>query len=802
MHDGRGAVRTAAAKGRDGPALLALLLLSLVLTYPLVFHLADRVASDLRDPLYNVWVLTWDVHAVTTGARFAEANIFYPHHGTLFYSDALPFLALLGAPVLLLTGNPVLTYNFLLIFSFFLAGTGMYYLIKHLTSSRNAAFLAGLIFAFLPYRFAHIAHLEILFFGWMPLCLLFIHRFFENETLGNLLGIVLFYVLQVTSCAYYGQYLTLFAALMFLYFALKSEAWKRGFFWAKAAMIAFLAAAALFPYLYSYLRVHEKMLFTRALWEVEYYSAQLQHFLAVPRNNFAWGWLMGKLGAQEWQLFPGLIAISLSLFWFFGKRSRARAHRESLATDRGRKIFAVWNIAIAILLGFIVYLGISHGIELRVGIFRISAHRLQKPVILLLVSFFLRLILDARARAAVRNFLGESSLSERFYLFMAGLGWLLCFGPVIRLLGKDILPGPYAILYKWVPGFRNVRVPSRFAALMMLGFCLMSALGALGIIARRRTPIGKNWVAGALATAIIVEYLSVPLPLVSVPVGGKIPEIYGAVSKLPPNAALVEIPMPVRDSEESEEAPAVYYSLYHWRNIVNGYSGYTPPGYRVVREAMQGFPSDDTLNLLADLDVGFVLLHTGEPHAEKGLEILKEFRKYEAAAELVAESHGDYLIRLLPRPERKKIAPRLGEAGNKILWRGRASLNGNQAGLALDGNPATAWSTGYPQRAGEFFELDLGETLEAAEIELHLDRVPLDYPRSFKLESSTDGREWTQLYAKSDFFPALNKDMIEDFSKYSVPIPFERTRMRYLKITLTASHEARHWSISEITIRN
>ena len=43
--------------------------------------------------------------------------------------------------------------------------------------------------------------------------------------------------------------------------------------------------------------------------------------------------------------------------------------------------------------------------------------------------------------------------------------------------------------------------------------------------------------------------------------------------------------------------------------------------------------------------------------------------------------------------------------------------------------------------------------------------------------------------------------MIEDFSKYSVPVSFERTRARYLRFTITAGHEARHWSINEIILR-
>ena len=39
----------------------------------------------------------------------------------------------------------------------------------------------------------------------------------------------------------------------------------------------------------------------------------------------------------------------------------------------------------------------------------------------------------------------------------------------------------------------------------------------------------------------------------------------------------------------------VYFASVHRKPVVNGYSGYAPPGYRIVREAMDAFPSPATL---------------------------------------------------------------------------------------------------------------------------------------------------------------------------------------------------------------
>ena len=47
----------------------------------------------------------------------------------------------------------------------------MYLLARELTGRRDAAFLAGLIFAFSPMRALHVSHLQVLAWGWMPIAL-------------------------------------------------------------------------------------------------------------------------------------------------------------------------------------------------------------------------------------------------------------------------------------------------------------------------------------------------------------------------------------------------------------------------------------------------------------------------------------------------------------------------------------------------------------------------------------------------------------------------------------------------------
>jgi hypothetical protein len=784
-------------------------------------------SSDARDPMYALWLLSWDVRAATgSPLHIADGNIFYPHRGAAFYGDAVPALALFAAPVLFLTRNPVAAYNVLFLLSFVIAAHGMYLLVKRLTSSRNAAFVAGLIFAFFPYRFAHLGHLELLFCGWIPYCFLFIHRYFDAPSIRNMMGIAGFYILQVLSCAYYGEYMTFFVGLTALYYAARSGAFRRPRFWRDAGLAVALAAALLGPYFYAMLQVHRRMLFTRAMWEIKLYSAELQHYLAAPPINRVWGWLTGGLGAQEWQLFPGLVPIVLSLAWLFWKRGDVTRPAPLAVAPRARTAwgFRVWDAANAALFLFVVYLGIWGGRGVTVAGIWISTRTLKDPVAFLLLSLILRVISSPRARTRWRSAWGSLAAPEKTYSLIVAAAWLLSFGPVIRILGREIITGPYAFFFDWVPGFRNVRVPSRFAVMFMLGLSVMSGWGVLRIAGRRKTAKSATvagapgfargsssaakahpttLIAGVAAALVIIESLAIPIPLSPVPVGDRIPAIYADVARLPESAVLIELPMPARDSDESDEAAAVYFSSYHRRRIVNGYSGNAPPGYRVVREAMETFPSEATLSLLRDLGVDHVLVHGRGYRAPKGEEMLRGLETFDAFVDPVAERDGDHLVRLklpptVPGPPGESFRP----VGDSKKWSAVATLNPTDARLAFDGDPATGWSTGYPQRTGDSFEIDFGESLDFRKIELRLGTNPLDYPRDFIVESSADGRVWSRLSGRKGFFPPVDLRTIEDVLKYAVPIPVAPTTARKLRITLTGPHPERHWSINEIAILN
>jgi hypothetical protein len=53
-----------------------------------------------------------------------------------------------------------------------------------------------------------------------------------------------------------------------------------------------------------------------------------------------------------------------------------------------------------------------------------------------------------------------------------------------------------------------------------------------------------------------------------------------------------------------------YFSVFHWKDLMNGYSGYFPPWYRPLHTVLDSFPSSEALDFLEELGVGLVIVHT------------------------------------------------------------------------------------------------------------------------------------------------------------------------------------------------
>ena len=87
-------------------------LLTVVMAYLYSLAPGSTILADSPDVHLYLWTLAWDVHALVHQPwAIFDSNIYHPYPNTLAYSENLLGTSLLAAPVLWLTGNPVLAMN-------------------------------------------------------------------------------------------------------------------------------------------------------------------------------------------------------------------------------------------------------------------------------------------------------------------------------------------------------------------------------------------------------------------------------------------------------------------------------------------------------------------------------------------------------------------------------------------------------------------------------------------------------------------------------------------------------------------
>jgi hypothetical protein len=279
------------------------------MAWPLVRH-AGTLAPPHQDVYFNMWRLRWIAHALATSPRHLfDGNIFYPEKDTLAYSDALLVEGVLAAP---LSGlNPVLVHTVMMLTPIAFSGLTMFALTRDRTGSRGAGLIAGTAFAFAPYRFDHLMHLELQWTVWMPLAFLALHRLIDSGRARHGIAAGVWVALQMLSCIYYGIFLSglLAAGGVLLLLANRGSMSRR----ALPPLAAGAAIAVTVSVLYGipYRRVHA-LVGDRPIEEVHAFSAQPTNYLVTPAGNWLYG-NPGRPGRGERRLFPGSIVTLLAI---------------------------------------------------------------------------------------------------------------------------------------------------------------------------------------------------------------------------------------------------------------------------------------------------------------------------------------------------------------------------------------------------------------------------------------------------------------------------------------------------------
>jgi hypothetical protein len=172
-------------------------------------------------------------------------------------------------------------------------------------------------------------------------------------------------------------------------------------------------------------------------------------------------------------------------------------------------------------------------------------------------------------------------------------------------LGFNGLLYPY--LYAWFPPIRSMRVPARFSIIVGLSLVVLGGFGIRRLLARFERRRAQDVVFAALIGAVMLD----AWPILELqPVWRDPPQVYAAIRETP-GVVLAEYPIHHNPDEFVENTPYMYFSLWHWQRMANGYSGSSPESYRDFVYSSIGFPSASSIDALRRRGVTHVTVNCG-----------------------------------------------------------------------------------------------------------------------------------------------------------------------------------------------
>jgi hypothetical protein len=312
-------MNAAARRRAFGACLLVLvyLLLTLLFTFPLAAnfgsHHAGEEAGDAKVYLWSYW---WTKRALDSGESPFETDVIFHPIGiglafhTLAFSQGLTWSALSSF------FGDVEAANAIVLWTFLASALATYALARKAGASPAGAFLAGVVFAFCPFRLSRLSgHYDLLGTEWIPLYALAALTLADREQFPIRLAIAAGIVAGL--CGYTA--LTYFVFLSFFTALLLVREWRRPALVLRFAAVFALASLLLFP-------LFHQAFVDRTSWTYlpypgvdRYVADAVSYVLPTPRQNVLGG-VLGRVfdpNLSETTVFAGYSAIGLSAFGLY-----------------------------------------------------------------------------------------------------------------------------------------------------------------------------------------------------------------------------------------------------------------------------------------------------------------------------------------------------------------------------------------------------------------------------------------------------------------------------------------------------
>jgi hypothetical protein len=586
---------------RELLVFLGFCLLTALMTWPWVTRMRDAVV-DPGDPYLSAWILWWDFHQTFTDPlNLFHTNVFYPYRYTLAFSEHSYGVSMLFFPLFALGLRPLTVQAVAMFFGFVTSGYGAFRLGRTLTGSTGVAWVAGIIFAFIPYRFHLMSQVVYVFSPWIPLLFEALVLFARERSRQRAVWLgIAFFMSGLTTVSWFTLSLVPFA-LSAAFLLTRYRLWRERAFWLRSGVALGLAAVALMPFMVPYYIVSKLYGFARRIEDIKAESAWPIHWLSAEVRNKFWSGLGSNI-PEGWRfrLFPGLLPVLLSLAAvLLVEPFKRRSYLKDELVTRNRMLPWIDGFIFLAFVASVLAIGLG-------GTTIFNYVTSERALAALLIGVIARLciaypvILQMGDNPNLIETLRAPRHSDTYWL---GLLWVVvgfCYS-----LGWNFFF--YRILYDVLPIYRSMRVVTRGAMIAYLGLAILAGLG----VKRIGEMVALNWPRVRPAAIYTVACLMLLVELNAAPLkfmrGDVFPDaVTLRLKETPMQGGIVVLPAGAAFNHRH-----MLRAADHAKPLIVGTSGFiTPDEYEIETMTRNGIISAQLLDLMEKIPASYLVVQT------------------------------------------------------------------------------------------------------------------------------------------------------------------------------------------------
>jgi len=210
---------------------------------------------------------------------------------------------------------------------------------------------------------------------------------------------------------------------------------------------------------------------------------------------------------------------------------------------------------------------------------------------------------------------GSNMASARsYYVLLAIMAGWCSLGPN----PPGPIPSLYAVLQAGLPGFDGMRVPARFGMLVVTALTVLAGYGAAALLGRMQNRRAAFATCACLLLAVS-ETWCVPHAFRDAPTHPD--EVNQWLAEQPGDAPVLFLPV-FTSTRSYYETRRMISATSHWRPMVNGYSGFSPPGFDDLAVRLNRYPDKEAVALVQELGIRYVVFEWRYYDAQERADIL------------------------------------------------------------------------------------------------------------------------------------------------------------------------------------